>query len=55
MFHVSFSGLYSAFQVETWVGLRWCAHNDLCELNTIYYEMISYVVEIIVSCFYCLV
>jgi hypothetical protein len=28
-----FNGLYHAFQAETWVDLRWCAHNDLCELN----------------------
>jgi len=31
-----FSGLYRAFQPETWVDLRWCVHNDLCELNTVY-------------------
>jgi hypothetical protein len=50
-----FSGLYHAFQAETWVGLRWCAHNNLYKLNAIYFGMINYVLEIIVSCLYCLV
>jgi hypothetical protein len=54
MFCVSFKGLclngfYHAFQAETWVGLRWCAHNDLCKQNTIYYETIGYISKIIVS------
>ncbi len=31
-----FSGLYCAFQIETWVDLRWCVHNDLCELNVVH-------------------
>jgi hypothetical protein len=44
-----FNGLYHAFQAEMWVGLRWCAHNDFCELNVIYYEMIGYISKIIVS------
>ncbi len=39
------------FQVETWVDITWCAHSDLCELNTIYFRMIGYVSYIIVSCF----
>jgi hypothetical protein len=46
-----FNGLYCAFQVEIWVNLRWCVHNDLCELNVVYYEMIGYVSKIIISCF----
>jgi hypothetical protein len=44
-----FNGLYRSFQVETWVDLRWCMHNDLCELNTIYFEMVGCVSKIIVS------
>ncbi len=60
MFRLSFSGLcfnglYRAFQAETWVGLRWRAHNNLCELNAVYFGIIGYVSEIIVSCFYCFV
>jgi len=56
MFRVSlgglyFSGLYLAFQVETWVDLRWCALSDLCELNAVYYGTIDYVSKIIISCF----
>ncbi len=56
MFHVSlnglcFSGLYRAFQVKTWVDLKWCAHSDLCELNIIYSGTIGYVSKIIISCF----
>jgi hypothetical protein len=48
MFCVSFRGLYfngfyHAFQAEMWVGLRWCVHTDLCELNIIYYETIGYI------------
>jgi hypothetical protein len=31
-----FNGLYHAFQAETWVDLRWCAYNDLCELHIVY-------------------
>ncbi len=42
---------FGAFQVETWVDLKWCVHNDLCELNTIFFEMIVYVFEIIISFF----
>jgi hypothetical protein len=54
MFHGSFSGLcfnglYHAFQVEMCVGLRWCAHIDLCELNVVYNETIGYISKIIVS------
>jgi hypothetical protein len=45
----------NAFQVKTWVDLRRCAHNDLCRLNIIVFEMIVYVLEIIISCFICLV
>jgi hypothetical protein len=30
-----FSGLYHAFQAETWVDLRWCTYNDLCELHIV--------------------
>jgi hypothetical protein len=45
----------NAFQVKMWVDLRWCAHNDLCELNAIFLKMIIYVLDIIISCFYCLV
>jgi hypothetical protein len=41
MFHVSFNGLcfnglYHAFQVKTWVDLKWRVHNDLCKLNAVY-------------------
>jgi hypothetical protein len=43
--------VYPAFQAETWVDLKWCAHNDLCKLNVIYYEIIGDDSKIIVSCF----
>jgi hypothetical protein len=46
-----FTRLYCVFQAKTWVDITWCAHNDLCKLNTIYSRMISYVSKIIVSCF----
>jgi hypothetical protein len=42
---------FNAFQVETSVDLRWCGHNDLCELNIVFFETIVYVSNIIVSCF----
>jgi hypothetical protein len=31
-----FSGLYHAFQAETWVDLKWCVHTDLCKLHVVY-------------------
>jgi hypothetical protein len=56
MFRVNIGGLcftrlYCVFQAKTWGDITWCAHNDLCKLNTIYSRMINYVSKIIVSCF----
>jgi hypothetical protein len=42
---------FGTFQAKMWVDLRWHVHNDLYKLNTISFEMIIYVSNIIVSCF----
>ncbi len=39
---------FDAFQFETRVDLRWCAHSDL---HIVFSETIVYVSKIIVSCF----
>ncbi len=51
MFQMGFNGLcfkwvsvvyvsvdyFDAFQAKTLVDLRWCGHNDLCELNIVFF------------------